>query len=84
VHLRLPPGYHAHPDAEVLILRGPDGSVVARFSGRGFVAEEVERTAWQHYGEAAEGPSPSRAPSGRRHPPASRARSLPWPPRPPA
>jgi hypothetical protein len=45
VHLRLPPGYHAHPDAEVLILRGPDGSVVARFSGRGFVAEAVERAA---------------------------------------
>jgi hypothetical protein len=83
VHLRLPPGYHAHPDAEVLILRGPDGSVVARFSGRGFVAEAVERAAWEDYGEA-EGPSLSRAPSGRRHPPPSRDRSLPWPPRPPS
>jgi hypothetical protein len=83
VHLRFPPGYHAHPDPDVLVLERADGSVVARFSSRGVVAEAVERAAWEDYGEA-ERPSLSRAPSGRRHPPPSRSRSLPWPPHPPA
>jgi hypothetical protein len=62
VHLRLPPGYHAYPDADLLILKGADGSVVARFSSRGFVAEAVERAAWEDYGEAAGGPSPGGLP----------------------
>ncbi len=84
MNLRLPPGYHAHPDPEVLVLGRADGSVVAPFSGRSFFAEEVERAAWEDYGNTAKGPFPSRAPDGRRRPTASRARSLPWPPRPPA
>jgi hypothetical protein len=29
VRLRLPPGYHVDPDADVLILRRADGSLVA-------------------------------------------------------
>ena len=74
----------AHLDPDVLVLRRADGSVVARFSSRGFVVEEAERSAWRDYGRAAEGPSPRHAPSGRRHPPASRPRSVPWPPRPPS
>jgi hypothetical protein len=82
VRLRLPPGYHVDPDADVLILRRADGSLVARFSGRGFVAEAVERAAWEDYGEA-EGLSLGPGPSGRRRPPAGRGRSHPWPPRPP-
>ena len=81
MHLRLPPGYHAHLDPDVLVLGRTDGSVVARFSGQGLVAEEVERAAWEDYGAAGAGLSQSRAPSVRR-PPASRARSVPWPPRP--
>jgi hypothetical protein len=83
LHLRLPPCYHAHLDPDVLVLRRADGSVVARFSGRGLVAEAVEQAAWEDHGVAAEGPSPSRSPSGRR-PTASRARVRPWPPRPPS
>jgi hypothetical protein len=74
--LLLPPGYHAHPDPDVLVLGRADGSVVARFSSRGFAAGAVERAAWEDYGES-EGPFLSRAPSGRRHPPPSRSRSLP-------
>ncbi len=81
--LRLPSGYHAQLNPDVLVLERADGSVVASFSGRGFVAEEVERAAWQDYSEAAEGPSLRRVPSGLRHPP-SRPRSDPLPPRPPA
>ncbi len=85
MHLRLPPGYHAHLDPDVLVLGRADGSVVARFNGPGLVAEEVERAAWEDYGEAAgRRPSTSRAPSGRRRPPASRPRSGPWQPRPPS
>ena len=84
LHLHLPPGYHAHLDPEFLVLGRTDGSVVARFSCRGLVAEEVERAAWEDYGDdAGGGLSPSRAPSVPRRPPASRARSVRWPPRPP-
>ena len=85
MHLRLPPGYYAHLDPDVLVLLGrADGSVVGRFNGRRFVAEEVERAAWEDYGTAAGWRiSPNRAPSGRR-PPASRPRSDLWPPRPPS
>jgi hypothetical protein len=84
LHLRLPPGYHAHLDPDVLVLGRADGSVVAWFNGRELVAEEVEQAAWEDYGEAAKGSSLSRAPSVTRRPSTSRPRSVPWPPRPPA
>ena len=74
--MRFPPGYHVHPDPDVLVLERADGSVVARFSRRGFAPEAVERAAWEDYCETEE-PSLSRAPSGRRHPPLSPSRSLP-------
>jgi hypothetical protein len=84
LHLRLPPGYHAHLDPDVLVLGRADGSVVGRFNGPGLVAEEVERAAWEDYGVAAgRRPPPNRAPIGRR-PGAPRPRSGPWPPRPPS
>jgi hypothetical protein len=83
LHLKLPPGYQAHLDPELLVLGRTDGSVVGRFSCRGLVAEEVERAAWEDYTDAGGGLSQSRAPSVRRRPPASRARSVRWPPRPP-
>jgi hypothetical protein len=63
LHLRLPFGYHAHLDPDVLVLQRADGSVVARFSVRSFVAEEVERAAREDYGDAAKGSFRSRAPS---------------------
>ena len=84
MHLNLPPGYQAHLDPEFLVLGRTDGSVVARFSGRGLVAEEVERAAREDDGDASGGLSPSRDPSVPRRPPASRPRSVPWPPRPPS
>jgi len=49
-YLHLPPGYQANLDPDVLILRRPDGSRVALFSRRGFVAEPVEQAAWEDYG----------------------------------
>ena len=52
MHLHLPSGYHAHLDPDILVLRRTDSSVVARFSGRGLVAEEVERVAWEDYSDA--------------------------------
>ena len=55
MHLHLPPGYHAHLDPEFLVLGRTDGSVVARFSCPGLVAEEVERAAWEDYGDAGGG-----------------------------
>jgi hypothetical protein len=84
LHLKLPPGYHAHFDPEFLVLGRTDGSVVARFSGRGLVAEEVERAAWEDYGDAGGGLSQSLDPSVRRRPPAPRPGSVAWPPRPPS
>ena len=46
----LPPGYYLdHSDPEVLILRSPEGAVVARFSTRGYVAESVEREGWEDH-----------------------------------
>jgi hypothetical protein len=83
LHLHLPPGYHAHLDPDVLVLGRTDGPMVARFSGRGLVAEEVERAAWEDYTDAGGRLSPSPAPSVPRRPVASRSRSVPWPPRPP-
>ena len=46
----LPPGYYLdRSDPEVLILRSPEGAVVARFSALGYLAESVEREAWEDY-----------------------------------
>jgi hypothetical protein len=45
----LPPGYHLdRSDPEVLVLRRAEGAVVARFSARGYLAESVEREAWEY------------------------------------
>ena len=49
---RLPPGYSLdHSDPDVLVLRGPHGAAVARFSARGATAEAIEREARMHYRE---------------------------------
>ena len=47
----LPPGYRLdYSDPNVLTLHAPqDGAVVARFSARGYLAEMIEREAWEHY-----------------------------------
>ncbi len=60
----LPPGYYLdRSDTEVLVLRrSPEGAVVARFSARGYVAESVEREAWEDHGRrngGAASPTPS-------------------------
>jgi hypothetical protein len=47
--LRLPPGYELERDADVLLLRRDDGSVVATFSARGVTPAEVVRTAEEDY-----------------------------------
>ena len=50
--VRLPPGYRLErSDPDVLVLRCPHGTVVARFSARGATAEAIEREARTHYGE---------------------------------
>lgn len=41
----LPPGYRLQRDPDLLLLRRPDGSVVAAFSARGATEEAVERAA---------------------------------------
>jgi len=51
LELRLPPGYYVDKNAELLVLRRPDGSAVAVFSVRGVARELVERAAWEDYGE---------------------------------
>jgi hypothetical protein len=49
---RLPPGYRLdRSDPDVLVLRGPHGTVVARFSAQGATTEAIEREARTHYGE---------------------------------
>jgi hypothetical protein len=49
---RLPPGYRLErSDPDVLFLRCPHGTVVARFSARGATAEAIEREARTHYRE---------------------------------
>jgi hypothetical protein len=49
---RLPPGYSLdRADPEVLVLRCPHGTAVARFSARGATAEAIEREARTHYRE---------------------------------
>jgi hypothetical protein len=46
----LPPGYYLdHSDPEVLVLRRADGEAVARFSAQGYLAEAVEREAWEDH-----------------------------------
>jgi hypothetical protein len=47
----LPPGYSLdYSDPNVLTLRTPqEGAVIARFSARGYLAEMIERAAWEHY-----------------------------------
>jgi hypothetical protein len=45
--LQLPDGYAAERDADVLTVRRPDGSVVARFSVHGASMETIEREAQQ-------------------------------------
>jgi hypothetical protein len=50
--VRLPPGYNLdRSDPDVLVLRSPDGTTIARFSARGATAEAIEREARTHYRE---------------------------------
>jgi hypothetical protein len=50
--VRLPPGYSLdHSDPDVLVLRCPQGTAVARFSAQGATAEAIEQEARMHYGE---------------------------------
>jgi hypothetical protein len=47
---RLPPGYRVDcSDPDVLVLRCPRGTAVARFSARGATAEAIEQEARMHY-----------------------------------
>ena len=49
---RLPPGYSLdRSDPDVLVLRCPDGTVVARFSAQGATLEAIEREARNDYKE---------------------------------
>jgi len=45
----MPPGYELEYGADVLLLRGADGSMVAAFSARGVAASEVARIAEEDY-----------------------------------
>jgi hypothetical protein len=48
--VHLPPGYFLdRSDPDLLVLRSPRGAVVGRFSARGYVAESVERVAWEDF-----------------------------------
>jgi hypothetical protein len=50
--VRLPPGYSLdRSDPDVLVLRGPHGKTVARFSAWGVTAETIEREARKHHRE---------------------------------
>jgi hypothetical protein len=50
--LRLAPGYGLdRSDPDVLVLRCPHGTAVARFSTRGATAEAIEHEARTHYRE---------------------------------
>jgi hypothetical protein len=46
----LPPGYRLQQDPDILLLLGPDGSVVATFSALGADPLEVFAAAWEDYG----------------------------------
>jgi hypothetical protein len=49
---RLPPGYTLdRSDPDVLVLRCPHGTVVARFSAQGAKAEAIEREAREDHRE---------------------------------
>ena len=49
---RLPPGYALdRSDPDVLVLRSPRGTAIARFSARGATLEAIEREARTHHGE---------------------------------
>ena len=45
----LPPDYTLEHGADVLLLRGEEGSVVAVFSVRGATSSDVKRTAWHDF-----------------------------------
>jgi hypothetical protein len=45
----LPPGYSVERDPDLLILRRPDGTIVAAFSVRGATTEAVEKAAWKDH-----------------------------------
>jgi hypothetical protein len=47
-HYLLPTGYHVEQDRGLLVLRGPDGSVMETFGGQRAIGEIVERYAWEH------------------------------------
>ena len=50
--VRLPSGYTLdRSDPDVLVLRCPDGTAIARFSAQGATAEAIEREARTHYKE---------------------------------
>jgi hypothetical protein len=50
--VRLPPGYSLDlSDPDVLVLRCPHGTAVARFSAQGAMAEAIEQEARMHYRE---------------------------------
>ena len=50
--VRLPPGYRVdRSDPEVLVLRSPEGTAIARFSAQGATAEAIEQEARTHYRE---------------------------------
>jgi hypothetical protein len=50
--VRLPPGYRVdRSDPDVLVLRCPHGTALARFSARGATAEAIEHEARTHYRE---------------------------------
>jgi hypothetical protein len=49
---RLPPGYVLNrSDPDILVLRCPHGTAIARFSARGATAEAIEHEARTHYRE---------------------------------
>jgi hypothetical protein len=49
---RLPPGYSLErSDPDVLVLRCPNGTTIARFSAQGATAEAIEQEARTHYRE---------------------------------
>jgi hypothetical protein len=49
---RLPSGYSLdRSDPDVLVLRCPQGTAVARFSAQGATAEAIEQEARMHYRE---------------------------------
>ncbi len=46
----LPPGYRLQQDPDILLLLGPDGSVVAAFSAPGADPLDVLAAAWEDHG----------------------------------